>query len=127
MNTFKQSTGELFGLDGKREGIGYAGHGPGRNNPAMENVRAVGPLPRGKYTAVEMFPDHPHVGKYALHLEPDDETRARILAYGRDPDSFFCHGDSVEHPGFASDGCIIQARNTREFIWNNDRDIEVVQ
>lgn len=127
MNTFKQSTGELFDLSGKREGIGYAGHGEGRNNHEMENIRGVGPLPCGKYTAVELFEVHPHVGKYALRLEPDDATRALILSYGRDPNSFFCHGDSVDHPGAASDGCIIQPRPTREFIWTNDRDIEVVR
>lgn len=127
MNTFKQTTGEFFDSSQELEGIGYAGRDAGKNNPAMEGVKGIGPLPRGHYKAVELFEHHPTVGRYALRLEPDAETRTRIIAYGRDPDSFFCHGDSNEHPGLASHGCIVQQRPLREKIWTVDRDIEVIE
>lgn len=126
MNQFSQSAGTFLTVIGQSYKA-YAGHGDGKNNPAMEGVRGVGPLPRGKYRASEMFENHPHVGQFALHLTPDDETRARIVALGRDPDSFFCHGDSREHPGEASDGCIILPVNVRLFVWEHAPWIEVTE
>ncbi len=33
---------------------------------------------------------------------------------------FLIHGDSVSHPGEASEGCIILDRNVRETIANDD-------
>jgi hypothetical protein len=43
--TYKQSTGELD-HNGAAIGAGYSGHGAGLNNPAMQNVHDVGPIPR---------------------------------------------------------------------------------
>jgi hypothetical protein len=125
MNIFHQKTG-LIDLSNGEHSQGYAGHGEGKNNPEMENVRGVGPLPHGIYVAVSMFHHHPDLGAYAMLLQPDEETKARIIALGRDPGSFFCHGDSYMHPGDASDGCIILDRVTRLWIWNNDHAIKVI-
>ena len=37
------------------------------------------------------------------------------------------HGDSKEHPGSASHGCVILPRSVREEVWQSgDRDLEVV-
>jgi len=45
--------------------------------------------------------------------------------FGRD--GFLIHGDSVRHPGDASEGCIILPRRFRERIWTSeDTDLEVV-
>ena len=48
---YSQSTGYLYKIDseGKREHIatGYSGYDKGLNNPEMENVSYVGPIPRG--------------------------------------------------------------------------------
>ena len=50
---WKQSTGELF-LRGSPVttpfATGYAGYGEGRNNPDMQCVQDIGPIPRGGYT-----------------------------------------------------------------------------
>jgi len=99
----------------------------GKNNPAKEGVKGVGPLPGGLYTADWLELVHAIVGKFAIHLKPDATTEARIVAYGREPASFFLHGDSYEHPGEASDGCIVQALNVRQQFWNSgDHRIEVI-
>jgi hypothetical protein len=42
--TYAQKTGELQ-QDGKNVATGYSGAGPGKNNPEMENIRNVGPIP----------------------------------------------------------------------------------
>lgn len=125
---FKQDTGQFrrnnypLTLLGK----GYAGRDKGYNNPDMEGVKGIGPLPKGFYFPEELFEEHPTVGKYAIRLRPDDETRAKILAYGRDPDSFFMHGDSKEHPGLASHGCIVEQRPVRETVWGDKGWIQVL-
>jgi hypothetical protein len=67
------------------------------------------------------------VGKFAIHLKPDATTEAKIAAYGRQPLSFFMHGDCCTHPGAASDGCIVQDLDVRRQFWNSvDRSIQVV-
>ena len=114
-------------------GIGYSGGACGQqpeavNNSKMENVVGVGPLPHGSYDA-DYIMNHPHLGPFAIHLAPDPETRARIISYGRDPDSFFCHGDDIKRAGqrAASDGCIILARDVREEFWGSlDHELIVV-
>lgn len=126
MNWFKQSSGvlrnELMAIIGE----GYAGREEGKNNPAMENVKGIGPLPAGIWTGVELIEEHPILGKYVIHLEPDEETRKKVLAYGRNPDSFYMHGDSKEHPGLASHGCIVEPQPTREYFWTKtDRKVKV--
>lgn len=109
-HTFVQESGKFYDEDLCRVGIGYAGRDEGKNNPAMQNVKGIGPLPCGLYTAQEPA-DDPVVGKYAMRLIPDSENEM----FGRT--SFFMHGDSSEHPGLASHGCIVQTREIREYFW----------
>lgn len=127
MWTFKQATGQIRSEDLRLQGTGYAGRDAGKNNPAMEGVKGIGPLPCGTYKAVELLEVHPTVGRFALRLEPDEDTTKKILAYGRDPKSFFMHGDSAEHPGLASHGCIVQQRDVRQQFWATyDKTVRVV-
>lgn len=122
---FSQTTGKTLDENNAFVAAGYAGRDAGKNNPAMEGVKGIGPLPHGTYTGVELFEHHPTVGAYAIRLEPDAETTVRIIAYGRDPKSFFMHGDDKEHPGLASHGCIVEPRPIREKFWAGVRRIDV--
>ena len=110
MFIYYQSSGELW-WKSNRIATGYAGNGAGLNNPNMQCVKDVGPLPRGIYTIGEPF-THPEKGEYCLRLSPD----AANEMCGRD--GFLIHGDRIDAPGqfLASDGCIIMARSVRVFI-----------
>lgn len=124
---FSQQYGKIWDSTNTYLGTGYAGREQGKNNPGYENVKGIGPLPHGTWKPVEFFESHPTVGKDAVRLEPaDDETLKRVLSYGRDPKSFFMHGDSSEHPGLASHGCIVQAKPIRLKFWAEKPLIDVV-
>lgn len=120
-----QSAGELT-RDGKLISRGYSGNGRGKNNPAMQAARGVGPIPAGRWKIVERY-DSDNVGPFALKLfavdaKPTDDTHEPT---GRG--AFRIHGDSIRAPGTASHGCIILPRAIRELIWKSgDRDLEVV-
>ena len=101
--------------------MGYAGKGDGKNNPAMQNIPFIGPLPCGDYTIGAPY-DSPHTGDYTLPLTPNPANEM----FGRN--EFKIHGDSIEHPGEASDGCVIAALYARKRIWESgDRDFRVVE
>lgn len=120
MWTYRSSTGELVSYDGTTVGVGYSGAGPGKNNPAMDNVRDVGPIPRGQYAIGAPVNTVTH-GPYVLPLTPDPKNEM----HGRF--SFLVHGDSLIEPGTASKGCLILARNLRERIWDSgDHTLSVV-
>lgn len=115
MWTYRQSTGEFSSL-----AIGYSGNGEGRNNPVMESVPNEGPIPRGVYEISNLTLDHPKLGHYVLELVPFSDNDM----FGRS--GFFIHGDSREHPGLASDGCIVLPLFARETVWeSNDHLLEV--
>lgn len=117
MYTYEITTGKWINDAGTVLGIGYSGKGPDKNNPASEGLRAEGPIPQGRYQ-IEGPPEDTHDhGPFVLVLAPDEATRQHILELGRDPDSFRLHGDSIPHPGGASEGCIIQSRDVREGVW----------
>jgi hypothetical protein len=106
--------------DGLRVAIGYSGKGEGKNNPDMQDVHNVGPLPKGKYTICAPVDTVTH-GPYVLRLDPDADNEM----FGRA--GFLIHGDSVVHPGTASEGCIILGRSIREKIWTGgDHNLEVI-
>jgi len=90
-------------------GVGYSGSASrgGKNDPSKQCVKETGPLPRGRYTI-----GPPIVGPspYSLRLTPDPANDM----CGRS--GFLIHGDSISHPGNASDGCIILTRPEREAI-----------
>jgi Protein of unknown function (DUF2778) len=117
---YEQATGILLSPSGEVLGKGYSGFGEGKNKPDAQAESNVGPLPRGLYTIAEPH-DDAHVGPYAMRLTPLTDTNT----FGRS--DFLIHGDSVQHPGQASHGCIIMPRSVREAIWASDsHTIEVV-
>lgn len=113
MLTYRQSTGELFSNAGIKMGAGYAGHGVGRNNPNMQSVKDVGPLPRGFYGMKPPIQDG-SLGPDVIVLVQDEENEM----FGRS--LFRMHGDSAVHPGKASCGCIVLSRGLRMAAWASD-------
>lgn len=125
MYVYKQASG-MFEHDETLLGVGYSGFGEmGKNKPAAERIHDVGPIPQGRYTIG--YPEHhPRLGELAFPLTPAEGT----ATFGRS--EFFIHGDSFEHPGEASRGCIILPHVERTTIaeWiaahPADRELEVV-
>lgn len=120
MWTFVQSTGALL-LNGAHFTFGYSGCGDGKNNPALQGVRQVGPIPCGRWKIVGQPFDSPANGPFCLRLAPNHGTDT----LGRS--GFLIHGDSLSDPGNASRGCIILPRAIRKAIWaSGDVDLLVV-
>ncbi len=120
-----QSAGELS-RDGKLVSRGYSGNGRGKNNPSLQGVAGVGPIPAGRWKIGAPY-DSDRVGKYALRLEAVDAKPGDDVEQGTGRGAFRIHGDSISAPGTASRGCIILPRAVREAIWKSgDRDLEVV-
>lgn len=128
----RQRTGEWV-HDNIVKAVGYSG-GPaswhdagaavdGRNNPDMERVPNVGPLPRGLWAMVELIPHHPTLGDYVIRLEPLEGTET----WGRG--DFAIHGpNAAKAPGYSSHGCPVIERPGRERIWTSgDHVVEVVR
>lgn len=116
---YHQATGELW-LDGALLGDGYSGHGVGKNNPALQKIKNVGPIPQGEYLFGIGYTD-PERGTVVMRLTPKLGTNT----WGRS--DFLIHGDSVLNPGQASDGCIILGPALRlQMSYSDDRDLEVV-
>ena len=87
---------------------GYSGAGAAKNDPAAIDKRGLGPVPIGVYIIGperEITESH---GPIVLPLTPI----VHVQTFGRS--AFFVHGDSIEHPGSASHGCIILPRPVRE-------------
>src|SRR5450432_1024973 len=115
---YSQTTGALT-RDGVPIGKGYSGNGDGLNNPAMQGVSAMGPLPRGTYTIGPPFVD-PGKGPVVMRLTPNPVAEQ----FGRS--GFLIHGDNAAMNHTASHGCIILARPLREQVAaSGDRDLTV--
>lgn len=110
MWTYVIDTGKLLDSSGKLVAVGYAGLGPARNNPDCQALKNRGPLPAGLYGIEAPVSTATH-GPYVLWLVPDPANEMFTRS------GFGIHGDSLEHPGLASDGCIIMSRGVRERIW----------
>ena len=118
---YEQRTGILKDINGQFIAQGYAGHGSGKNNPAMESVHNIGPLPRGIYY-IQAPINKNNTGPYSLPLIPDVNNEM----YGRS--GFYMHGGLSEPftepdgdkilPGQESDGCTIFPRTVREKVWD---------
>jgi len=116
---YQQSTGQLS-HNGRLVATGYAGKDEGKNIPDMQDRVDIGPLPRGNYTITNPF-HHPHTGPYSMRLQPSHGN----VMYGRA--GFLIHGDSIESPGEASNGCIVMPPDVRRRIWTSgDRQLEVI-
>ena len=115
--TYKQSTGELHHGD-QLVGVGYSGHAEGRNNPAMQAVHDVGPLPRGWYTIGPAHDTTTH-GPHVICLTPDPSNEEDGRA------GFLMHGDNAKHD--ASLGCIIMGPVIRNTVSASaDKRLEVI-
>lgn len=97
--TYHQATGDMY-FGSAKIGTGHSGRDQGRNNPAMEGVHDVGPLPRNEY---EIAAESSHVilGIVAMRLTPVGTGEM----YGRA--GFFIHAPEL------SEGCIVLDLNTR--------------
>lgn len=106
---YSQSTGELR-HNGELVGTGYAGVYTNKNNPDRQQVKDMGPLPRGKYT---IQPDNGRMGPLSLKLVPQSTNNMQGRA------GFYIHGDKSRPGailGFASEGCIVINRTARHSI-----------
>ena len=125
MWTFEQSTGKLYNKQGTLVTAhayagGNCGKSPeGKNNPDMQNVPKVGPLPCGLYTLGKVVLES-HLGPFAIPLIPDPSNEM----FGRG--EFFIHGDTVPS-GNASEGCLILPRELREEIYASHEQLQVVK
>lgn len=48
----------------------YSGHGNGLNNPDMEDIVGVGPIPRGEWEVVEWLDNYENKGSCVARLVP---------------------------------------------------------
>ena len=120
MWTYAQKTGNLL-QDGQVVATGYSGFDDGKNNPAMQAVPDVGPIPQGDWIISGPPVNTAEHGPFVLTLSPAAGTNT----FGRS--GFLMHGDSIAAPGTASKGCIIMPRTAREQVWNTgDSALEVV-
>ncbi len=116
MFNYAQTTG-LLDQDGAPVGMGYSGHAEGRNNPAMQAIHNVGPIPQGLYAIGPAFDTDTH-GPHVMALTPVGHD-----ALGRS--GFLMHGDNIRHD--ASQGCIIMLRTVRDLVSNSvDKQLTVV-
>lgn len=116
---YSQLTDQLT-RNNKTVATGYSGKGAGKNNSAMESVSAMGPIPRGRYRIGPQY-KHPSKGDITMALTPVGH-----VALGRS--HFLIHGDSVSHPGGASEGCVILNRTARQTIASSgDNELEVIK
>ena len=123
-----QSAGVLTAPDGRVEARGYSGKGRGINNPALQAMRAVGPIPRGLWR-IGAPRTSQRTGPFVMDLFPIDATPADTVHDATGRSAFQIHGDRVSGPPrSASSGCIILPRAVREAIWRSGvRVIEVVE
>lgn len=111
MWNYHQASGVLD-HDGLIVGVGYSGAPGGKNNPSMQSVPDVGPIPHGEYFIGDPLDTVEH-GPHVLPLTPDPANEMFCRS------SFLMHGDSLDHPGAASKGCIIMARDVRDRVSNS--------
>lgn len=114
---YEQRTGDLYqDTDRDTSFMCYAGHGEGKNNPDLQHVKSVGPLPVGFYSIGAPYESIDH-GPYVLRLTPAPENEM----FGRA--GFLIHGDSKKHSGHASHGCIVTSRQARTAVWLSDEHV----
>ena len=108
---YSQSSGNLWDDRGLLITRGYSGGGEGLNNPKLEAVKNIGPIPRGMWVLSCLY-DSKSVGPHAIVLEPSGHN-ALERTY------FRIHGDNRHMNKTASEGCVILPRPIREKVWNS--------
>jgi hypothetical protein len=106
---YEQNTGRLLTPTGHLLAIGYSGFGIGKNNPDLESVHDIGPIPIGNWQT-NPPKDHPTLGPCAIPLQPAPGNKA----FGRS--NFYIHGNLPDRHQDASHGCIIMSRYARDRI-----------
>ena len=101
---YVQSTGGLYRPDGSFCAQCYSGREEGLNNPAMQQVKDVGPLPVGIYGIGTVDEEK---GPLTIHLTPDPAN----TMFGRS--GFLIHGDNHLANHTASEGCIVAPNGAR--------------
>ena len=103
-----QHSGIMLDDNGQQVAIGWSGNGEGKNNPAMQDVHNVGPLPQGMYKVGDWQPTHPRLGPWVAAL-----TQVAGQTFGRS--AFYIHGPSTDPAKFGqeSEGCIVVPRSMR--------------
>lgn len=115
--TWDQSAGIMTGHNDTYHG--YSGLDAGKNNPALQDAKGIGPLPRGTYRMTGIG-NSPNTGPNTITLV---QTSGDTCGRG----DFRIHGDSLAHPGAASHGCVVLPPAARIAIWNSgDHDLTVV-
>jgi hypothetical protein len=117
---YSQKTGRLTTDIGSLIGVGYAGFKSGKNNPKMQDIKNIGPLPCGVYEIGKPY-NSDSTGPFTIPLTPDKNNKM----LGRD--DFKIHGDLISDPGNGSQGCIIMSRIVREAIHNCTDKILIVK
>lgn len=102
---YSQSSGKMA-HNGSDVAVGYSGHAEGVNDPAMQEISNVGPIPQGHYTISPPHADE-QVGPIAMRLTPAPGN----LMFGRG--DFLIHGDTISMNHTASHGCIILPHDAR--------------
>lgn len=106
--TYDQETGKIS-IGDALIGVGYSGFGPGLDNPEMEAVHNVGPIPRGEWHIGHWDDHHAEKGPQVAVLSPVGHD-----AHGRS--AFLIHGDNQDANHTASHGCIIANRIIRNAL-----------
>lgn len=118
MILYGQAGGELF-RNGHFVGIGYSGLAEGLNNSSFQDVRGMGPIPRGLYAVGEWF-DHPHLGPCVAVLTPVDHDALRRT-------ELFIHGAHMNDEHDSSNGCIVVGpRERHELRDSGDKELRVI-
>ena len=125
---YSQSTGGLTHVEPggaiTSVGVGYAGHGQGVNNPAMQGISNTGPLPLGTYTIGHQQSNVTGTGvtlpgSMRLTPAPDNEMLGRA--------GFLIHGPHTNDNQDSSNGCPIFTRDVRNQIGGSgDNELWVV-
>jgi hypothetical protein len=92
MWTYAQKSGNLL-QDGQLVATGYCGFDEGKNNPTMQAVRDVGPIPQGDWPISGPPVNTAEHGPYVLTLIPAASTNT----FNRS--GFLMHGDAINAPG----------------------------
>jgi len=88
--------------------VGSAGREAGRNSPAHQCEKNVGPLPVGDYRM--RIVDHPRFASPAIRLDPIGTPEGATLPRTIGRSGFYIHGGTV------SQGCILLQWTEREAI-----------
>ena len=119
MWTYIQTTGHIIDPHDRLLGTGYSGLAGDKNDPADQGIQGCGPIPQGEWNIGDAE-DSPTLGPIAMPLTPAAGTDT----LGRS--GFYIHGDSIQHPGSASHGCMILARDIRaQIALSSDRLLNV--